>query len=56
LDEEDFDALGAAFDATGAVAIGPVGRAEARLMRLRELVEFGVGWMVEHRGNGNGGH
>ena len=55
-DEEDFDALGAAFDATGAVAIGPVGRAEARLMRQRELVAFGVGWMVEHRANVNGGH
>ena len=50
-DEEDFGALGAAFDATGAVAIGPVGRAEARLMRQRELVAFGVGWMVEHRAN-----
>ena len=55
-DEEDFGALGAAFDATGAVAIGPVGRAEARLMRQRELVAFGVGWMVEHRANVNGGH
>jgi aminoglycoside 3-N-acetyltransferase len=48
-DEEDFDALGAAFDATGAVAIGPVGRGEARLMRMRDLVAFGVAWMVEHR-------
>jgi len=55
-DEQDFDALGAAFDASGAVRTGRVGRAEARLMRQRELVAFGVGWMVEHRANGNGGH
>jgi aminoglycoside 3-N-acetyltransferase len=55
-DEGDFPALGAAFDATGAVRIGTVGRADARLMRVRELVEFGVGWMVEHRANGDGGH
>jgi aminoglycoside 3-N-acetyltransferase len=48
-DEEDFGALGAAFDATAAVRIGTVGRAEARLMRQRDLVAFGVEWMVGHR-------
>jgi aminoglycoside 3-N-acetyltransferase len=48
-DESDFEALGAAFDATGAVAIGRVGAGEARLMRQRELVAFGVAWMTEHR-------
>ena len=48
-DEGDFEALGAAFDATGRTLIGPVGEGEARLMRQRELVEFAVGWLVEHR-------
>jgi aminoglycoside 3-N-acetyltransferase len=48
-DESDFAALGEAFDATGAVVIGRVGAAEARLMRQRELVAFGVAWMVENR-------
>ena len=50
-DEEDFGALGAAFDATGAVRVGRVGAAEARLMGQRELVAFAVGWMVRNRGH-----
>jgi aminoglycoside 3-N-acetyltransferase len=48
-DESDFAALGAAFDATGAVRVGRAGAGEARLMRQRELVAFAVGWMAEHR-------
>jgi len=48
-DEGDFEALGEAFDATGAVTLGPVGAGQARLMRQRELVAFGVAWMEEHR-------
>jgi aminoglycoside 3-N-acetyltransferase len=48
-DESDFEAIGAAFDATGAVKAGRVGVGEGRLMRQRELVAFGVAWMVEHR-------
>jgi aminoglycoside 3-N-acetyltransferase len=49
-DEEDFAAIGAAFDASGAVRLGPTGIGESRLMRQRELVAFGVVWMTEHRG------
>jgi aminoglycoside 3-N-acetyltransferase len=49
-DQSDFEAIGAAFDASGAVAIGRVGVGEARLMRQRELVAFGVAWMAENRG------
>jgi aminoglycoside 3-N-acetyltransferase len=49
-EEGDFEALGAAFDATGALKAGRVGGGEARLMRQRELVAFAVGWMAEHRG------
>jgi aminoglycoside 3-N-acetyltransferase len=48
-DEGDFDALGAAFDATGAVTIGRTGAGESRLMRQRELVAFGVEWMTANR-------
>jgi aminoglycoside 3-N-acetyltransferase len=48
-DESDFEAIGAAFDATGAARVGRVGAGEARLMRQRELVAFGVAWMAEHR-------
>jgi len=48
-DESDFGALGAEFDATGAVTVGRVGAGEARLMRQRELVAFAVGWMVANR-------
>jgi aminoglycoside 3-N-acetyltransferase len=49
-DASDFEALGAAFDATGAVTTGRVGMGETRLMRQRELVAFAVEWMREHRG------
>jgi aminoglycoside 3-N-acetyltransferase len=49
-DQSDFGGLGAAFDAGGGVTVGRVGVGEARLMRQRELVAFGVAWMTEHRG------
>jgi aminoglycoside 3-N-acetyltransferase len=48
-DESDFEALGAALDATGTVTIGRVGAGEARLMRQRAAVAFAVEWMGEHR-------
>ncbi|WP_189671206.1 aminoglycoside N(3)-acetyltransferase [Promicromonospora soli] len=44
--EEDFDRVGAAFEETGAVAVGPVGSATARLMDQRSLVDFAVDWMA----------
>jgi aminoglycoside 3-N-acetyltransferase len=46
---DDFEELGAAFDATGRTKVGRVGEGEARLMRQRELVEFAVGWLRENR-------
>jgi aminoglycoside 3-N-acetyltransferase len=48
-DERDFAELGAAFDATGATVVGPVGEGEGRLMRQRELLEFAVPWLVANR-------
>jgi len=48
-DSSDFDALGADFVATGRVVHGCVGSAGARLMRLRDAVDFAVDWMPLHR-------
>ena len=47
--EDDFEQLGAAFEETGAVAVGPVGSATARLMDQRVLVDFAVEWMARNR-------
>jgi len=49
-DETDFEAIGAAFAATGAERSAPVGRGVGRLLRLRPLVAFAVDWMETHRG------
>lgn len=46
---DDFDALGAAFEQTGAVHRGHVGEATCRLFQVRPAVEFAVGWLAEHR-------
>jgi len=51
-DADDFEALGAAFDATGAVTTGSAGAGTARLMRQRALVAFAVEWLSEHRAPG----
>ena len=47
--EDDFEQLGAAFEETGEVAIGPVGSASARLMDQRVLVDFAVEWIARNR-------
>lgn len=47
--EEDFDRLGAAYEQTGAVTVGQVGSATARLMDQRSLVDFGVEWIAANR-------
>jgi aminoglycoside 3-N-acetyltransferase len=48
-DEEDFDAIGEAFEAAVGVAVGPVGNATARLMSQRALVDFATAWMAANR-------
>jgi aminoglycoside 3-N-acetyltransferase len=50
--DEDFPALGAAFEAAhpDAVRVGKAGDATARLMRQQALVDFGVNWLRENRG------
>jgi aminoglycoside 3-N-acetyltransferase len=47
--EDDFDQLGAAFEATVGLAAGRVGSAGTRLMSQRALVDFGTEWLAAHR-------
>lgn len=51
-DSDDFDAIGAAFAATGGERRGPVGAGVGRLMRARDVVDFATARMREHRGPG----
>ena len=48
-DESDFEQIGADFEATGAATVGPVGRATARLMRQRAVVDFATTWIGVNR-------
>jgi aminoglycoside 3-N-acetyltransferase len=48
-DEDDFDDIGAAFEATGQVSTGRVGEATAQLMSQRALVDFAHEWITAHR-------
>lgn len=49
---DDFDAMGADFEMTGAARKGRIGYAEARLIPQRALVDFGVAWMRANRFRG----
>lgn len=46
---DDFEQVGAAFEAAAGLSAGQVGRAAARLMRQRALVDFATAWMAAHR-------
>lgn len=49
-DDSDLLALGDDFEReTDEVAVGPAGAGEARLMRQRTLVDYGVAWMERNR-------
>jgi aminoglycoside 3-N-acetyltransferase len=50
LDDGDFPAIGAAFEAAHGLAVQHINAAEVRFFRQRPLVDFAVGWMEEHRG------
>lgn len=45
LDADAFGALGAAYEATGAVRLGPVGSGTARLTPVDRAVAFGTDWL-----------
>jgi aminoglycoside 3-N-acetyltransferase len=48
-DADDFELLGAAFDRTGGVVTGRVAGATAKVMSMRDLVEFAVEWFATNR-------
>lgn len=50
VDGEDFEEIGAAFEARGQAVRVPLGNSSICLMRQRELVDFAVEWMEENRG------
>jgi len=54
LDDEPFATIGAAFEATGAVRLGPVGAADARLFGQRAAVDFAERWLRDARGGVRG--
>ncbi len=49
VDDSDFDAVGRAFEATGAVTRGTVGAAPAALMDQPALVAFAAAWFARNR-------
>jgi aminoglycoside 3-N-acetyltransferase len=49
ITSDDFVELGAAYEATGAVATGMVGEAGCRLFEVGPAVTFAAGWIAEHR-------
>jgi aminoglycoside N3'-acetyltransferase len=50
LDGSDFAALGEHFIAEGFVESARIGNAGAYLMKVRQLVDFGVSWLNDIRG------
>lgn len=48
-DADDFPAVGAAFEATGGVRTGRFGGATAKVMRMRDLVDFATEWFSTNR-------
>ena len=55
VDSDDFVALGAAYEATGAVRTGKVGEADCRLFDARSGVAFAVEWLRANRSGAQAG-
>ena len=49
FDSDDFEALGADFEAEHEIALGQVGLAETRLVSQRALVDFAESWFEQNR-------
>ena len=49
VDGEDFEEIGKAFEETMAVNKADLGNAQLRFMKQRELVDFAIGWIEQHR-------
>jgi aminoglycoside 3-N-acetyltransferase len=52
FDDDPFQAIGEAYEATGSVALATVAQAQCRLLRMRPLVDFAVRWLREHAHEG----
>ena len=50
IDDDDFEQIGAAYEAQYLIKLGKVGNAEVRFFRQRPIVDFAVEWMEQHRG------
>ncbi|CAN5849151.1 AAC(3) family N-acetyltransferase [soil metagenome] len=48
-DDEDFEALGTAYEKTNRISVCKVGQAEVRLLRQRPLVDWAVQWLEKNR-------
>ena len=48
-DDGDFAACGEAFALTGLESVGEVGAGQGRLMKVRDVVDFGVTWLRSNR-------
>ena len=48
-DDSDFAEIGAAFAAAGGERVGQAGSGQARLMGMRDLIDFGSAWMAANR-------
>lgn len=48
LDAQQFPTVGADLERAGLVSAGPVGRADARLMRQRTVVDHAASWFRAH--------
>ncbi len=50
IDDSDFERIGADFASSSLdVTVGKIGNADSKLMRQRELVDFGVRWIEQNR-------
>jgi aminoglycoside 3-N-acetyltransferase len=49
FDDSDFAQLGADLERGGAVTLGMVGGAAGRIVTMKRLVDFAVGWMTDNR-------
>jgi aminoglycoside 3-N-acetyltransferase len=49
LNSDIFPEIGADFETTGAVTLGQVGSAQARLFSSRAAVDFAQDWLTAHR-------
>lgn len=49
LNPDDFEQLGAEFESTNDYKLGKVGEADARLISLRSIVDFGIKWLPKNR-------